>query len=257
MSERATKEEEVKILLICLLTMSAMAGENAIKDTMDWYNNLQFKPDQSRPQFSMQSAGDPKIDSLYPGERCWCGWFHKPIICPQGYEEIYGPTVATYPEQPTYDCRKIVKGTYPDSILKAVPMSWPQCDSAVRQQTILPFIKPDQPRPIGFWVNCYHYNADPNYGKGIVCDTMLTPVDQWPIRCDTHYVYPINWTAEIRCDTSIITRKDRIGLQLLVDSVLFDETGKHLPDIFWEQLRDDRTDDIVIHCDTVGWRREP
>lgn len=26
----------------------------------------------------------------------------------------------------------------------------------------------------------------------------LTPIDQWPIRCDTYYVHPINWTAEER-----------------------------------------------------------
>lgn len=39
--------------------------------------------------------------------------------------------------------------------------------------------------PIGYAVKCGHYNADPNYGKGIVIDTTLTPIDQWPIRCET------------------------------------------------------------------------
>lgn len=53
------------------------------------------------------------IDSLNPGKRCFCGWFHEPIVCPKGYEMVSGPTVLTSPEQPSYDCEKMF--SYADS----------------------------------------------------------------------------------------------------------------------------------------------
>jgi hypothetical protein len=101
----------IKLSLIVwwLLTTTSVCIAGDSTSTADYFRAIAKNCDGSGKTVALIPIDSNKllIDSLNPGKRCFCGWFHEPIVCPKGYEMVYGPTVLTYPEQHSYNCEKM------------------------------------------------------------------------------------------------------------------------------------------------------